>query len=39
MCHGQIASLAVLRTHRKLGLATKLMKSAGVSPSTLDSPS
>ncbi|KAH9560597.1 hypothetical protein CY35_06G113600 [Sphagnum magellanicum] len=28
VCHGQIASLAVLRTHRKLGLATKLMKSA-----------
>ncbi len=39
VCHGQIASLAVLRTHRKLGLATKLMKSAGVSPSTLASPS
>ncbi|KAG0564222.1 hypothetical protein M758_8G089000 [Ceratodon purpureus] len=27
-CHGQIASLAVLRTHRKLGCATKLMKAA-----------
>lgn len=29
MCHGQIASLAVLRTHRKLGCATKLMRAAG----------
>uniref|UniRef100_A0A2K2C3X9 N-acetyltransferase domain-containing protein n=1 Tax=Populus trichocarpa TaxID=3694 RepID=A0A2K2C3X9_POPTR len=27
-CHGHITSLAVLRTHRKLGLATKLMKAA-----------
>lgn len=26
--HGHITSLAVLRTHRKLGLATKLMKAA-----------
>lgn len=27
-CHGHITSLAVLRTHRKLGLATKLMSAA-----------
>lgn len=27
-CHGHITSLAVLRTHRKLGLATKLMTAA-----------
>ncbi|CAA3002820.1 N-terminal acetyltransferase A complex catalytic subunit NAA10-like [Olea europaea subsp. europaea] len=27
-CHGHITSLAVLRTHRKLGLATKLMIAA-----------
>ncbi len=27
-CHGHITSLAVLRTHRKLGLATKLMRAA-----------
>ncbi|KAG2668749.1 hypothetical protein I3760_14G005300 [Carya illinoinensis] len=27
-CHGHITSLAVLRTHRKLGLATKLMHAA-----------
>lgn len=27
--HGHITSLAVLSSHRKLGLATKLMKSAG----------
>jgi len=27
-CHGHITSLAVLRTHRKLGLATKLMMAA-----------
>lgn len=27
-CHGHITSLAVLRTHRKLGLATKLMNAA-----------
>jgi peptide alpha-N-acetyltransferase len=27
-CHGQIASLAVLRTHRKLGCATRLMRAA-----------
>nr|GEW02301.1 N-terminal acetyltransferase A complex catalytic subunit NAA10-like [Tanacetum cinerariifolium] len=27
-CHGHITSLAVLRTHRKLGLATKLMAAA-----------
>ncbi|KAJ0802418.1 putative transferase transcription regulator GNAT family [Helianthus annuus] len=27
-CHGHITSLAVLRTHRKLGLATKLMVAA-----------
>ncbi|KAI7752970.1 hypothetical protein M8C21_026711, partial [Ambrosia artemisiifolia] len=27
-CHGHITSLAVLRTHRKLGLATKLMLAA-----------
>ncbi|KAL6844512.1 hypothetical protein ACP4OV_026185 [Aristida adscensionis] len=27
-CHGHISSLAVLRTHRKLGLATKLMSAA-----------
>ena len=26
--HGHITSLAVARTHRKLGLATKLMQSA-----------
>jgi ribosomal protein S18 acetylase RimI-like enzyme len=26
--HGHITSLAVLRTHRKLGLATRLMQSA-----------
>lgn len=26
--HGHITSLAVLRTHRKLGLATKLMQAA-----------
>ena len=26
--HGHITSLAVARTHRKLGLATKLMKAA-----------
>jgi peptide alpha-N-acetyltransferase len=26
--HGHITSLAVLRTHRKLGLATKLMNAA-----------
>jgi ribosomal protein S18 acetylase RimI-like enzyme len=26
--HGHITSLAVLRTHRKLGLATKLMRRA-----------
>merc|ERR1712062_775605 len=26
--HGHITSLAVLRSHRKLGLATKLMKAA-----------
>jgi ribosomal protein S18 acetylase RimI-like enzyme len=26
--HGHITSLAVLRTHRKCGLATKLMKAA-----------
>jgi ribosomal protein S18 acetylase RimI-like enzyme len=25
--HGRITSLAVLRTHRKLGLATRLMQS------------
>ncbi|KAF5469762.1 hypothetical protein F2P56_010326 [Juglans regia] len=28
VCHGHITSLAVLRTHRKLGLATKLMNAA-----------
>ncbi|KAL3701641.1 hypothetical protein R1sor_019663 [Riccia sorocarpa] len=28
ICHGHITSLAVLRTHRKLGLATKLMNAA-----------
>lgn len=28
--HGHITSLAVLRSHRKLGLATKLMKQAGM---------
>ncbi|KAL5543623.1 hypothetical protein UlMin_007407 [Ulmus minor] len=27
-CHGHITSLAVLRTHRKLGIATKLMSAA-----------
>lgn len=27
-CHGHITSLAVLRTHRKLGLATKLMTAS-----------
>ncbi|CAD6262096.1 unnamed protein product [Miscanthus lutarioriparius] len=27
-CHGHITSLAVLRSHRKLGLATKLMSVA-----------
>ena len=27
-CRGHITSLAVLRTHRKLGLATKLMTAA-----------
>ncbi|CAN6485817.1 unnamed protein product [Victoria cruziana] len=27
-CHGHITSLAVLRSHRKLGLATKLMTAA-----------
>ncbi|VVB11422.1 unnamed protein product [Arabis nemorensis] len=27
-CHDHITSLAVLRTHRKLGLATKLMTAA-----------
>lgn len=27
-CHGQIASLAVLRTHRNRGYATKLMRAA-----------
>ncbi|KAK9683021.1 hypothetical protein RND81_10G113200 [Saponaria officinalis] len=27
-CHGHITSLAVVRTHRKLGLATKLMSAA-----------
>ncbi|KAL9226461.1 hypothetical protein vseg_002272 [Gypsophila vaccaria] len=27
-CHGHITSLAVVRTHRKLGLATKLMSQA-----------
>ncbi|XP_017257256.1 N-terminal acetyltransferase A complex catalytic subunit NAA10 [Daucus carota subsp. sativus] len=27
-CHGHITSLAVLRSHRKLGLATKLMMAA-----------
>ncbi|KAK1557914.1 hypothetical protein Q3G72_034121 [Acer saccharum] len=27
-CHDHITSLAVLRTHRKLGLATKLMSAA-----------
>lgn len=27
-CHGHITSLAVLRSHRKLGLATKLMNAA-----------
>jgi len=27
-CHGHITSLAVLRTHRKLGLAMKLMTAA-----------
>lgn len=27
-CHGQIASLAVLRTHRNLGCATRLMRAA-----------
>ena len=26
--HGHITSLAVLRTHRKLGLATKLMRAS-----------
>lgn len=26
--HGHITSLAVLRTHRKCGIATKLMKAA-----------
>jgi N-alpha-acetyltransferase 10/11 len=26
--HGHITSLAVLRTHRKCGIATKLMRSA-----------
>jgi N-alpha-acetyltransferase 10/11 len=26
--HGHITSLAVLRSHRKLGLATKLMRTA-----------
>lgn len=29
-CHGHITSLAVLRTHRKLGLATKLMNAARI---------
>lgn len=28
MPHGHITSLAVLRTHRKCGLATKLMQAA-----------
>ena len=28
MPHGHITSLAVLRTHRKCGLATKLMRAA-----------
>lgn len=30
LCHGQIASLAVLRTHRNLGYATQLMRAAGI---------
>ena len=31
--HGHITSLAVARTHRKLGLATKLMNAARKAPS------
>ena len=27
-CHGHITSLAVARTHRKLGIATRLMTAA-----------
>ena len=28
ICHGHITSLAVARTHRKLGIATRLMNAA-----------
>ena len=28
VCHGHITSLSILRSHRKLGLATKLMRAA-----------
>ena len=28
MCHGHITSLSILRSHRKLGIATKLMRAA-----------
>jgi hypothetical protein len=31
--HGHVTSVSVLRTHRKLGLATTLMKNAGFSVS------
>ncbi len=33
--HGHITSLAVARTHRKLGLATKLMTAAREFPSAM----
>ena len=35
--HGHITSLAVARTHRKLGLATRLMESARARPQPLSS--
>lgn len=33
--HGHITSLSVMRTHRRLGLAEKLMRQSRTSPSTL----
>lgn len=35
--HGHVTSLAVLRTHRKLGIATKLMRATRELPCCIDS--
>lgn len=37
--HGHITSLSVMRTHRRLGIAEKLMKQSRMSPFSLPLPS